>query len=260
LTGAKPIVAKLVSVLEPRLGAVRELDEPRPLEQLILLMLARGGTLAKARRALKILQTDYVDWNDVRVTSSREIASKMVELVGQKSALEKAEKLLELLTMVYHRFNRINLDFLQQNGEGEADREDAARRRTRLFAWLSERSFAWPAMLTLHASKKPDVVVDGGFPRVLSRLGLVEGKSSPAATRERVMAMVPEDTLISFQFVSYVLSEDFCHAKNPDCPDCPVKSMCPSSASFIKAQKEAAKKEEAARKAQAARARAKSRR
>ena len=79
MTTTKLQVPKLVSLLEPRLGAVRELDEPRPLEQLILLMLARGGTLAKARRALKILQTDYVDWNDVRVTSPREIASKIAE-------------------------------------------------------------------------------------------------------------------------------------------------------------------------------------
>jgi endonuclease III len=255
----KPTVARLVTVLEPRLGAVRELDEPRPLEQLILLMLARGGTLVKARRALKMLQTDYVDWNDVRVTSAWEIAAKMAELVGQKCALEKAEKILELLTMVYHRFNRINLDFLQ-NGEAEGDAEDAARRRTRLFAWLSERSYAWPAMLTLHAAKKPEVIVDGGLPRVLGRLGLVETKSSPSAIRERVLAMVPEDTLISFQFVAYVLSEDFCHAKNPDCPECPVKTLCPAAAAFIKAQKDAAKKEEATRKAQAARAKAKSRR
>jgi endonuclease III len=253
----KATVAKLIGVLEPRLGAVRELDEPRPLEQLILLMLARGGTLAKARKALKTLQTDYVDWNDVRFTSSREIASKIAELVGHKCALEKAEKLLELLTMVYHRFNRINLDFLQ-NGEGDA--EDAARRRTRLFAWLSERSYAWPAMLTLHATKKPEVVVDGGFPRVLSRLGLIEGRASPGAIRERVLGMVAEDALISFQFVAYVLSEDHCHAKNPDCPHCPAKPLCPSAAGFIKAQKDAARKEEAARKAQAARARAKSRR
>jgi endonuclease III len=259
VSATKPTVAKLIGVLEPKLGAVRELDEPRPLEQLILLMLARGGTLAKARRALKTLQTEYVDWNDVRVTSSREIAAKIAELVGQKASLEKAEKLLELLTMVYHRFNRINLDFLQ-NGDGEADAEDAARRRTRLFAWLSERSFAWPAMLTLHAAKKSEVVVDGGLPRVLSRLGLVEAKSTPVAIRERVLAMVPEDTLISFQFVSYVLSEDFCHAKNPDCPHCPVKSMCPAAPAFIKAQKETAKKDEAARKVQASRARGKSHR
>src|SRR5262245_56015863 len=103
-------------------------------------MLARGATLPKARRALKALQTDYVDWNDVRVTSVREIASKITVLVGQRHALEKAEKVIELLSMIYHRFNRINLDFLQ---DGES--EDAGRKKTRLFAWLSERSPLWTA-------------------------------------------------------------------------------------------------------------------
>ena len=69
-------VKRLVELLEPRFGAVRELDEPRPLEQLVLLMLARGASLPKARRLLKMLQTDYVDWNDVRVTNVREIAAR----------------------------------------------------------------------------------------------------------------------------------------------------------------------------------------
>ena len=256
MTTTKLQVPKFVSLLEPRLGAVRELDEPRPLEQLILLMLARGGTLVKARRALKILQTDYVDWNDVRVTSPREIASKIAEMVGKASSLEKAEKLFELLTMIYHRFNRINLDFLIDGG-AETPGEDVGRKKTRLFGWLSERSFAWPAMLTLHAARKPEVVVDGGLPRVLSRLGFVESKATPPAIRERILAEVPEDHLITFQFVSYVLSEDFCHAKTPDCPECPAKPLCPSAPAFLKALRETEKKEAAAKKPPGGRARAK---
>jgi endonuclease III len=233
-------VARLITLLEPRLGAVRELDEARPLEQLILLMLARGATLPKARRALKVLQTDYVDWNDVRVTSTREIASKIALLVGQRHALEKAEKLVELLSMVYHRFNRINLDFLQ-----DGDNEDSGRKKTRLFAWLSERSQLWPTMLTLHAVKKPEVVVDGGLPRVLSRLGLVEGKSTPPAIRQKIVESVPEDLLVTFQFVSYVLADEYCHQKTPDCPHCPAKPVCPSAAAFIKASQDLEKKQRA---------------
>jgi endonuclease-3 len=227
-----------VALLEPRLGAVRELDEPRPLEQLILLMLARGATLPKARKALKVLQTDYVDWNDVRVTSSREIASKIAELVGQRHALEKAEKVIELLSMIYHRFNRINLDFLQ-----EGDSEDSSRKKVRLFAWLGERSPLWPAMLTLHAVKKPEVVVDGGLPRVLSRLGVVEGKATPPAIRQKIVESVPEELLVTFQFVAYVLADEFCHQKSPDCRQCPAKPACPSAAAFIKAVEELAKKQ-----------------
>jgi endonuclease-3 len=237
VAGSTPPVARLVGLLEPRLGSVRELDEPRPLEQLVLLMLARGATLPKARRLLKTLQTDYVDWNDVRVTSVREIASKVSAATGAKGALEKAQGLLDLLSMVYHRFNRINLDFLQ-DGEGE----EAAKKKTRLFAWLSERSHLWPAMLTLHGAKKPEVVVDGGLPRVLGRLGITEPKATPQAARQRLVEVVPEDLLITFQFVTYLLSEEFCHAKAPDCPECPAKPVCPSADALIKAGRDAEKK------------------
>jgi endonuclease III len=246
-------VTRLVSLLEPRLGAVRELDEARPLEQLILLMLARGATLQKARRALKALQTDYVDWNDVRVTNPREIASKIALVTGPRQALEKANELIELLSMVYHRFNRINLDFLQ-DGEGE----EAGRKKGRLFSWLSERSHLWPAMLTLHAAKKPEVVVDGGLPRVLARLGLVEARSTPPAIRQKIIESVPEELLVTFQFVSYVLSEEFCQVKTPDCTRCPAKPVCPSAAAFLKALQAAEKKQRAKAPSSAARKPAKS--
>ena len=76
-------------------------------------------------------------------------------------------------------------------------------------------------------------------------------------TGERILATVPEEILISFQFLGYALSEDFCHAKAPECPECPARPMCPSSSGFIKAQKEAAKKESAARKAEKTRSKAK---
>jgi endonuclease III len=112
-------------------------------------------------------------------------------------------------------------------------------------------------MLQLHAGKTPDAIVDGGLPRVLGRLGFVEAKATNPAIRERILASVPEEVLISFQFLGYLLSEEFCHAKAPDCPHCPAKSMCPSAAAFIKTQRETEKKEVAAKKAEKARAKAK---
>ena len=49
-----------------------------------------------------------------------------------------------------------------------------------------------------------------------------------------------------------MLSEDFCHAKTPDCPECPAKPLCPSARRFHQgAPRDAEKKETAAKKAQA---------
>jgi endonuclease III len=249
--------SRVVALLEPRLGAVRELDEPRPLEQLILLLLARGGTLQRARKALKTLQADYVDWNDVRVTSARELAEKIGEATGVRVALERAEKLVELLSMVYHRFNRLNLDFLQ-----DPSLDEGGKKRTRLFAWLGERSALWPAMLTLHASKKRDVLVDVALLRVLARLGVVDLKATASSARQRLLEIVPDDLLVTFQFVLHVLAEEVCHQKAPDCGHCSAKAECPSAATFLKAAaaeaKKSAAKEAPAAKKKPARAKARS--
>ncbi len=263
---AKAFIAEIIAVLEPRIGGPRELDEPRPLEQLILLLLARGSNTKKARQVLKRLQTDYVDWNDVRVTPIREIAAK-VNSVGDKHALQKAEQIVDLLSMIYLKFNRLNLDFLADPHGGD----DAAKKKNRLFQYLSERSFAYPAMLTLHRAPKPDVIVDGGLPRILARLGLVEPKSASTAIRQRFLEFTPEADVIVAQFLLYVLSEESCHAKAPACDGCALNEMCPTGKQEVErsrdraeaaaaAEAKAAKKQAIAdkKKAAAAKAQAKS--
>ena len=209
-------------------------------------MLARGGTLAKARRALKVLQTDYVDWNDVRVTSSREIASKIAELVGQRLRSRRPRSCIELLTMIYHRFNRINLDFLQ-DGESDADagREPAAHAPLRDGCPSARSPGRRCSRCTPPRSPRSSSTADS---RASSRGSGSRNEVDPPAIRERDRSRSSRKTRWSPSSSSaYVLSEDFCHAKIPDCPECPAKSLCPSARRFIKALQEAAEKKETAR-------------
>ena len=124
----------LIRSLQRILGPVEGLQEHRPLEQIILLLLSHGSTPAKARTAMKKLQCEYVDWNELRVSSPFEVREWLRGL-GAK-ALPRAEQLCELLTVVYNRFNKVSLDAL-------LDPElpsDERRRRDRFESWMLDRA------------------------------------------------------------------------------------------------------------------------
>ena len=109
-------LSSVLKALASALDGPSDLDELRPLEQLILLILCHESDVRKARTGMGRLQSHYVDWNEVRVTGVYEIASHLKTLVGQKKALTKANRLRDLLSTVYNRFNKLNLDFLHASG------------------------------------------------------------------------------------------------------------------------------------------------
>jgi len=217
-------VDALVEALEPRFGCVRELDEPQGLDQLVLLLLARDASFKRARSALRRLQQDYVDWNDVRVTPAYEIAGK-IEAVGAQTALRKAGELLDLLSTLYLRFNKMSV-------EGAPSPEappDEVKRRARLLAFLAEKAALYGALMPMHGAKEDDVLPSPELTRVLARLGLVDAKANDAAAREALLKKSKPGERIALQFVLHQLALRMCVHKTPLCGECPVSERCPSA-------------------------------
>lgn len=244
-----PSAKTLFEALKTSFGGPTELDEPRPLEQIVLLILANRSDIRKARTAMRRIESEYVDWNEVRVTSAYEL-SRWLRPLGAKKAQAKAEQVKELLSTVYNRFNKLNLDFLHKEARGPAE----ARKRERFQTYLQDRSIALHVMMSLHGSDRQEVIVTSGLPRVLQRLGVLNGKTNTVtATRSKLKDLYEDDQLIAVQWGFYALIESYCHARNPDCPDCPALKLCPAGQKEAKKrladQKKAAKK--AAEKARA---------
>jgi endonuclease III len=246
MAAKSPSSSVLSKLLKSSFGGPSELDEPRPLEQLILLILAADTDVRTARAAMKRLQSEYVDWNEARVSSAYELR-RWLKGIGAKQSQEKAESLKELLTTVYNRFNKLSLDFLHREAKGAEE----LRKRDKFHAYLQERSVALNAMMTLHASERSDIVVTPSLTRVLQRLGLLGIKSSTvAAVRQKLSEMYPPEELVSVQWGLYSVSERHCHARGPDCAPCPLNKVCPTGAKILGKMKDVEAK--AARKAAAA--------
>lgn len=224
MPGKPSSVQSILNQLRDAYGGPQELDEERPLEQLVLLILSQKADVRKARTAMKRLQTEYVDWNEVRVSSAHEIRT-WLKVLGARKLEDKPEQVKELLSTVYNRFNKMNLDFL--NGDGGDAEEN--RKRDRFLSYLQERSPAMAAMMAIHRARKNDPMVWAGLPRVIQRLGWINGSSATvSAGRQAITKHVPEADRISAQWGLYHLMEDFCHQRVPDCIPCPLKKLCPT--------------------------------
>lgn len=221
---AKLTFDDLVAAVEPRFGTVRELDESEGLDQLAYLFLARDLPPKKARAALRRLRADFVDWNDVRVTPAHELAD-LLEGGGAGAGHRRATELLDLLSTLYLRFNKMTADVAVTPDLGP----DEAKRRTRFLAFLGEKSPLFAALMPLHGAAADDVAAHPELSRVLTRLGLVEGKASDAAVREAVLKRTKPGERIGVQWAAYRLAAEVCVAKTPLCGECPLVERCPSA-------------------------------
>lgn len=229
---------QVLDALKRAYGGPSALDEPRPLEQVILLVLSRGTDIRRAQNSMRQLQSAYVDWNEVRVTSAYELR-KHLRGLGENGSGDKADQLKDLLNAIYNRFNKLNLDFLL----AESADPEAIRKRERFHGWLQEKSPALAPVMSLYGSPKDEVVVTAALPRLLQRLGLVNGKSPGiGATREALQKQVAECDLVSAHWCFYHVLEERCHGRSPDCPACAVHKLCPNGQAEIKARKTAESK------------------
>jgi endonuclease-3 len=70
------------------------------------------------------------------------------------------------------------------------------------------------------------VVVDTHVARLSQRLGLTKEKD-PQKIEQELMKLVPQDQWTIFSHWLIWHGRRRCYARNPDCPNCEIKSLCP---------------------------------
>jgi endonuclease-3 len=70
------------------------------------------------------------------------------------------------------------------------------------------------------------VVVDTHVARLSQRLGLTR-ETDPLKIEQTLMALVPQDQWTIFSHLLIWHGRRRCYARNPECPDCEIKALCP---------------------------------
>jgi len=192
-------------------------DQLSVLEQFIYGLCRENATIEQANRAFRNLVDRFFDWNEVRVSSTRELEEAFEDLPNAEG---RAQRLIMFLQEVFETHFSFDLQMLEKKGL-----KDAAKQLGRyqakndyLVAWVMQRS------LNGHA-----IPLDPPTLRCARRLGLLDGTQEDAeSARSSLEHLVPKAKGASFTDVIATLSADYCFEDGPNCSECPMCRECPT--------------------------------
>lgn len=201
----------------PPAGA--EGDSGRPvLEQFIYGLCREGTTPELADRAFRNLRTRFFDWNEVRVSSQRELEEALRCL---PEADVRAQRLLSFLQEVFETTFSFDLEPLQKKGLKQAAKQLARYQAADdyVVSWVVQQSLGGHA-----------VPLDPATLRVIRRLGLSDGDHDDLeAVRASLEHLIPKARGRQFGDAVSRLANDLCHEADPVCGDCPLSADCPTA-------------------------------
>jgi len=185
------------------------------LEQFIFALCRENATGEQARQAYHTLKTRFFDWNEVRVSTVRELEEAMA---GLSNAESRAQRLVSFLQQVFEESFSFDLECMHKKGVKQAARSLMEYKAATPYvsAWVTQRSLGGHA-----------IPIDEPTLRCSRRLGLVEASMEDLeATRATLEHIVPKAKGPGFTDAISNLAEDFCWEDTPDCGKCPLHQEC----------------------------------
>jgi len=170
------ILTKVKKRYEPRE------PEARPvLEQFLYAICREGATREQADRAFRNLQEFFFDWNELRVSSTREVEEVLGDI---PDAENRANRLITLLQEVFETTFSYDLEPLHKKGL-----KQAAKQLSRYQA-ANDYAVSWVVQQSLGGHAIP---LDAPTLRVLRRLGVIESEhEDPETIRASLEHLVPK--------------------------------------------------------------------
>jgi endonuclease-3 len=194
-------------------------EELRPVfEQFIYGLCRENATAEQADQAFRALAERFYDWNEVRVSSHRELEEVFA---GLSQPDLRAQRLLSFLHEVFETTFSFSLDDLQKKKGGV---KDAAKQLLRYQA-ANEYVGAWVVQRSLAGHALP---LDASSLRCARRLGLVEagGTAEADTARATLEHIVPKAKGAQFTDALSLLADEYCWEDEPNCPSCPMAGEC----------------------------------
>lgn len=206
-------------VLNQLLGsAIGEVGEPEPLpvlEQFIFALCRENATDEQAKQAFENLRGRFFDWNEIRVSSIRELEEAMAGLSDTES---RAQRLVSFLQEVFETTFSFDLECLQKK-----PLKQVVKQITRYGA-ANDYVGSWVVQRSLGGHAIP---IDTPTLRCIRRIGLVESNTEDIeGARATLEHMVPKSKGTQFTDAISNLAEQVCWEEEPNCPSCPLRNDC----------------------------------
>ena len=185
------------------------------LEEFVYAVCREGTTREQADRAFRNLREQFFDWNEVRVSSPREVEEVLGDLPG---ADLRAQRIVSFLQEVFETTFSFDLEPLQKKVLKQAAKQLARHQAANDYA------VAWVVQQTLGGHAVP---VDAPTMRVCRRMGLVDNDQDDGeALRTSLEHLVPKAKAPQFNELVSALAEELCTEADPACASCPMAGEC----------------------------------
>jgi endonuclease-3 len=214
-------VRQILGLLKKAYGFPRWRLRQDSIGVLVQTILSQNTSDTNSRSAFRSLLATFGSWEEVAGTDVDTIARS---IKGGGLGRVKAERIKQALKGIVRRRGQFELDFLKELGLSEA--ED----------WLlslpgvGEKTARCVLLFSLGM---PALPVDTHIWRVTKRLGLTPPEASLHEAHRILGAAVPEETVYQFHVLVIEHGRKTCRARNPDCPRCVLKDICPSYPVFF---------------------------
>jgi len=187
------------------------------LEQFVYGLCRENATADQADLAYKNLKERFFDWNEIRVSTIRELEEAME---GLSDSENRAQRLLSFLQEVFETEYSFDLEGVVKKGLKQAGksllRYGAAN--DYLGAWVVQRSLGGHA-----------IPVDAPTLRCARRLGLIDAVAEDIETvRGALEHAIPKAKGMAFTDAISDLAENTCWEDEPNCSACPLRADCPT--------------------------------
>jgi endonuclease-3 len=187
------------------------------LEQFLYALCRENATREQADEAFRTLREQFFDWNEVRVSSARELEESLADLSEPEV---RAQRIISFLQEVFETTFSFDLEPLHKKGL-----KQAAKQLSRYQA-ADDYAVSWVVQQTLGGHAIP---LDAPTLRVLRRLGLIdEDQDDPEAIRASLEHQVPKAKAPLFSDLVSYLAAEVCWEDDPNCSACPLASECPT--------------------------------
>ena len=199
-------------------GVRPESTEPKPvLEQFIYAICREGTTHDQAEHAYQRLRERFFDWNEIRVSSTHELAEALSDLPDAEA---RSQRIIDFLQEVFETTFSFDLESLQKKGVKQAAKQLAR------YQAANDYATAWVVQQSLGGHAIP---LDSPSLRVLRRLGLLDEEGPDLeAVRAGLEHQIPKARGPLFVNVVSSLAADHCHEDEPACHQCPLMQHCPT--------------------------------
>ena len=207
----------ICNLLKKRYKAEPSENRLSVLEAIVLGICREGSTAEQANLILSRIKDHFFDWNEVRVSTIKEIQDV---LVGLPDPQVRANSIRLFLRQLFTKTYGFNLDALTKKPLKESLKtlqEFDALKSDYVLATVVQRALGGHAIPT-----------DNSALRALIRLGVTEPDSSSEAARSSVERVVPKAQGSQFQEWMEQLCLDTCSEREPACTRCELRELCPT--------------------------------